>query len=271
MAMKVSRLRDNLCLALRDVLCLGLSITLLPCVAFSQFTQDAPNGATPIARLQSGSFSNEDIESVVRAGTAQEVLPKLEKRFFDPTEVDEKAMIANALVRLGDEDSTYWNFLLQQATLAVDNDIPDPFPHSQGVPKTGELSPDFKAWTQAHHVDVGSAFQTVTIDLPGRILLLGETGDPRGVPLLQRALHSHNLLIVVFAAKGLAEIQDKQSIPLIIAAVREAPPEYASLIAEPLMYFDDAQAQDAFDRYTPKEKATMARQSKARGMGVFGW
>ena len=57
----------------------------------------------------------------------------------------------------------------------------------------------------------------------------------------------------------------------LIAAIREAPPEYASAIAEPLVYLEDAQAQDAFERYTPREEATMARESKAKGMGVFSW
>lgn len=268
---KVSVSRENPCFALRSMLCLTLSSTLLPCVTFAQFTQSPPNGATPISRLQSGSFSNDDIESVARAGTAQEVLPKLEKRFLDPTEVDEKDIIAKALVQLGDKDNTYWNFLLQQATLAVDSDIPEPFPHSRGVPKAEELSPDFKAWAQAHQLDVSSAIQIVISDFPGRILLLGETGDPRGVPLLQRALHSHNYFIVDQAAKGLAKIQDKDSIPLIIAAMQGAPPEHTSEIARSLVYFDDAQAQGAVDSYMPKARAAQARDAKARGMGVFGW
>ena len=80
----------------------------------------------------------------------------------------------------------------------------------------------------------------------------------RGIPLLRRALQSHNYLIVAWAAKGLAQIQDKQSIPLIVAAVQRAPTEYNSLIAESLVYFDDAQAQSAVDTYMPKDKATMA-------------
>jgi HEAT repeat protein len=103
------------------------------------------------------------------------------------------------------------------------------------------------------------------------VLLLGETGDPRGIPLLRRALQSHNYQIVAWAAKGSALIQDKQSIPLIIAAVQRAPPEDKSLIAESLIYFDEAQAQGAVETYVPKDKATLARAERARGRGVFGW
>jgi len=88
---------------------------------------------------------------------------------------------------------------------------------------------------------------------------------------LRRALQSHNYQIVAWAAKGLAQIQDKQSIPLIVAAAQKAPTGYNSLIAESLIYFDDAQAQSAADQLIPKEKATMHREARARGMGVFGW
>jgi hypothetical protein len=66
-------------------------------------------------------------------------------------------------------------------------------------------------------------------------------------------------------------IQDRQSIPLIVAAIQRALPECKELIAESLVYFDDAQAQSAVDNYMPKEKATMVREAKARGRGVFGW
>ena len=77
-------------------------------------------------------------------GLRRKFSPKLEKRFFDPTEVDEKEHIANALVRLGGKDDTYWDFLLQQATLAVDSDLPNPFRDSEARTRR-ELSPDFKA------------------------------------------------------------------------------------------------------------------------------
>jgi hypothetical protein len=42
-------------------------------------------------------------------------------------------------------------------------------------------------------------------------------------------------------------------------------------IAEPLIYFDDAQAQSAVDAHIPKDRATIARGERARGRGVFGW
>jgi hypothetical protein len=269
---RVSSCHNIRCLALRKALCLALGIALLPCAAFGQVMQNQSDDLkTSIARVQAGSFSNSDLETVARAGAARVALPALEQQFARATDVDGQGIVANALVRLGDKDNTYWNFLLQQATLAVDSDLPDPFHDSQGNATGRQLSPEFKAWAQAHNVDASIAIQSALYDLPGKVLLVGETGDPRGIPLLRRALQSHNYQIVAWAAKGLALIQDKESIPLIIAAVQGVPPDYTSLVAESLVYFDDAQAQSAVDTYIPKDKAALARGERARGRGVFGW
>jgi PBS lyase HEAT-like repeat len=78
-------------------------------------------------------------------------------------------------------------------------------------------------------------------------------------------------MIAVWAAKGLVQIQDKDSIPLIIAACQRAPTGYASEIAKSLIWFDDPRAQTAVDTYVPKEHAKIWRDARAQGMGVFGW
>ena len=259
-------------LTLHNVLRLARGNAFLPCAGFAQTMPNKSDELkTPIARVQAGIFSNADLEAVAQAGAAQEALPKLEQQFAGATDVIQRRIIANALVRLGDKDNAYWNFLLQQATQAVDSDLPEPFRDSQGHATGRQLSPDFKAWIQTHQVDASTAINSALYDLPGKVMLLGETGDSRGIPLLRRALQSHNYLIMVFAAKGLAQIQDKQSISLIIAAIQGAPPEYQSLIAESLVYFDDVLAQNAADSYMPKDKAKTSREEKTRGRGVFGW
>jgi hypothetical protein len=67
------------------------------------------------------------------------------------------------------------------------------------------------------------------------------------------------------AALGLAEIQDKASIPLIIEACKRAPAEAAAVMAESLVYFDDAEAQRAVDTYIPKDAAKVFREARAQG------
>jgi HEAT repeat protein len=101
--------------------------------------------------------------------------------------------------------------------------------------------------------------------------MVAEMGDPRGVPLLQRALSSPNSDIRLIAAAGLARTRDKDSVPLIIDLCKNAPPDVASHIAsQVLVYFDDPRAQSAVDRYLSKEDAKFAREEKANGLGPLG-
>jgi hypothetical protein len=234
-------------------------------------TQKEPNELDrAIARTKSGNVGSRDVEILAKFKATQSI-PALEAQFARTTDMNTKMKIADGLVRLGDKDDAYWNFLLQQATLAVNSDLPEPFYDSQGNATGRQLAPDFKAWIQAHQIDASTAIRSALFDLPSRVMLLGETGDARGIPLMRRALQSRNYLMIVWAAKGLALTQDKQSIPLIIAAVQGAPPEYQALIAESLLYFDDVPAQNAADSYMPKDQAKIAREEKTRGRGVFGW
>jgi hypothetical protein len=259
-------------LVLSLILCFVLGCPLLPCLAHGQATQKTSSeleDAIATASSKSSAVSPRDIVVIANAGAVQAV-PALEEQFKRATDVDTKVSIASGLVKLRDSDNTYWNFLLEQATLAVDSNIPDSaYSESQG--KATSQPPELQTWANTHHVSVNTAWQYTRYDFPGKVLHLGTTGDPRGIPLLRRALHSRNYLIVAFAAKGLAQIQDKQSIPLIIAAAQRAPNGYNSLVAESLVYFDDAQAQTAVDQFMSKERAKMAREGRAGGRGVFGW
>jgi hypothetical protein len=248
--------------------CLILGFTFLSAVANGQATQNPPDSlAAAVARVKSGNQpGGADIEIIAKAGAATQVIPALEGQFVRATDVLTKGIIAAGLVRLGDRDNTYWNYLEEQAELAVDSDIPDAvFSESQGKWLEHAPSPELQAWADAHHVDANTAGIDSIYDFPGKLLLLGETGDRRGIPLLRRALLARDYAIVMAASKGLAQIQDKDSIQLIIAACRRAPESYASEIAISLVYFDDPEAQSNVDRYVPKPYAQAIRELKAQG------
>jgi HEAT repeat protein len=251
----------------------ALAAVLSPASLSAQNAPAAPSQsdqlATSIARARSGNVDASDVEIIAEAGAVQ-AIPSLEEQFGRTTDVDTKTEIANGLVRLGDKHDTYWNYLLEQATLAVDSNIPDSvFSESQG--KATILGPELQAWADAHNVSVNTAGVLARYDFPSKVLELATTGDPRGIPLLRRALQSRNYMIAVWAAWGLVQIQDKDSIPLIIAACKRTPTGYASEIAKSLIWFDDPRAQTAVDTYMPKEHAKIFRDARAQGMGVFGW
>jgi HEAT repeat protein len=97
------------------------------------------------------------------------------------------------------------------------------------------------------------------------LVFLASTGDRRAVPLLRQGLLSPNHQIEYAAAVGLAELQDKDSIPFILEACKIAPEAVAPAIGESLVYFDDPEAQKAVDRYVPKERARILREGKVAG------
>lgn len=204
------------------------------------------------------------VEQLALARAVQAV-PMLERKFVHTQDVIDKAHIASALVRLGDKDDAYWEFLVKQATLAVESDAPDFMNLDPQAETSAGPSPEFTAWANARKLDVQEAGGDAMYRLPGRIMLLSSTGDRRAIPLLRQGLLSPNHQIEYSAALGLAELQDKDSIPFILQACKIAPEAVAPAIAESLVYFDDPEAQKAVDTYVPKERARILREGKAAG------
>jgi hypothetical protein len=104
-----------------------------------------------MARVGAGDVSNpRDVVVIANAGAVQAV-PVLEEQFKRATDVDTKLSIAAGLVKLKDRDDTYWNFLLEQATLAVDSNIPDSA-FSESLGKTVMLGPELRLAVEAQEV-----------------------------------------------------------------------------------------------------------------------
>lgn len=232
------------------------------------YEANSANVANAIAKVKSGNFVSADVDMIGRGG-AVEAIPVLKKQFVRAQDQLDKATIARVLIKLGDKDDTYWDFLMKLVTPALESDAPD-FMNFDPQGKSGAgPSPDFIAWARAHNVPPngpnGTAAEDSVYTFPGEIMLLGATGDPRAIPLLRQALSSPNHMIEIAAAQALAELQDKESIPLIIEACKRAPAEAASLIAGALVYFDDPDAQSAVNTYVPKDYAKALREARAQG------
>ncbi len=222
------------------------------------------NVADAIAKVKSGDFARVHVDLIGRAG-ATEAIPVLKEQFARVQDPLDKAKIAQVLIKLGDKDDTYWDFLVQQATPALESDAPDFMSYDSRGKSSPGPSQAFVAWVKAHNLPQASAGEDSVYVLPGKVGLLSLTGDARAIPLLRRALSSPNHMIATAAAMGLAEIQDRESIPLIIEACKRAPAEAASVMAESLVYFDDTEAQRAVDTYIPKDAAKTFREARARG------
>jgi len=233
-------------------------------------TNAKPDISTAVAKAQSDS---EDsiyyVEQLARAKASQ-AIPMLEQKFERTQNPLDRAHVASALLRLGDKNDTYWNFLEKQAAQAIENAPPDFMSYdSQGKSVPGP-SPEFTAWAKTHGLASSGMGEQIYL-APAPVGILALTADPRGVPLLQKALLSPNHQIEIFAAMGLAEIQDHNSVPLIIEDCRKAPAEVATAIAQSLVYFDEPEAQRAVDTYMPAEVAKIFREARAQGKKPIGY
>jgi hypothetical protein len=246
---------------------LFMGCALLVGPAYGQTGQSQPGGSQVsdvIDKLkQDTGDSTYEVEVAAHTGRVDAV-PILKEKFVRSQDTFYKAKVAEALVKLGDRDDTYWNFLVGLVTLAVESDAPAVVNFdAQG--KSAGLSPKFIAWAVAHKLSPNEAAENAEYFIPGEVAMLGLTGDRRAIPLLRRALQSPNYFIEAQAANGLAQLGDDSSIPLIISACKDAPTEPASVIAEALVYFDDPRAQSAVDTYIPRNLAKSLRDDRAAG------
>jgi len=255
------------------LLTLLFTLAFLGTLAYAQAGQDQSRKSPAVAKENTNSDlvakAGEDtpesinyVEEIAKQGNV-EAVPVLEKKFARTEDVIDKEHIASALVRLGDKKEVYWEFLVRQATAAIESGIPGLNGYdSQGNMVPG-LSPQFTAWAQARHLSLVAAEEQSRLFF-GAVMWLAVTRDWRAVPLLRQALSARNYMIQTAAAEGLAAIQDTESIPLIIDAVKKAPAEAGAVIARSLVYFDDPEAQAAVDKYVPKDSAKVLREDRAR-------
>jgi HEAT repeat protein len=258
----------------RKILCLWVFGALLTNSAYSQDGQsqlekpahavDRANVPDAIAKVKSGEFALVHVDMIARAN-AVEAIPILKAQFVHVQDPLAKTKIAAALLRLGDKDDSYWDFLVKQVRPAWESDAPSLLAYdSQGKAIPGP-SPEFAAWVKTHNLRPDSAAEDSFYMLPANVLNFGWSRDPRAVPFLRRALSSPNYMVEIAAALGVAEIGDKDSIPFIIEACKKAPADVAAVIAKSLVYFDRAEAQSAVDKFIPRYLADMYRDARAHG------
>lgn len=246
------------------VLCISIGGALLTGTAWAQVDKaQAPEELTPLVkertgdaltRLKNGSLLNGDVDTIIKARAVQ-AIPDLKNQFQIEQDEVSKYSIASALVKLGDKDPQWWAYLIEGAAEAISSDTPDPQPFDLNGRTIAGPSTEYLAWAKAHQLSVEAADDKLMLNR-GRILWLGISGDRRAIPLLRQALSSPDHTIQTFAALGLAGLQDKASIPLIIQVCRMAPADAAFGIANvSLARWNDPQAQAAAKEFQPVKNA----------------
>jgi HEAT repeat protein len=245
MSIRQLRLRS----VMSEVLHVAVWCALLVGVGYGQTPQDQVDEIlslkvrSVIDLLKQGVYGPATQEQIAEAEAGQ-LVPTLEARFVTSQDAEVKARVAHALVDLGDKDNAYWDFLVQQAKLAIESDAPSPRCFSSANCVSGHPA-EYVAWARAHNVAEGSQAEMALYWLEGKVALV--SGDPRGIPLLREALKSPYREIVSAGADGLARADDKDSIPLIVEACKRFHDvDEVRVIAENLRFFQrDPEARTA--------------------------
>ena len=246
------------------LLCGALSPVLL-----AQAGQNRPKSVDDaMNEIKQGQITPATLQRIARAG-AVDAIPLLRQQFVRTEESLLKEAIASALVRLGDKDRTYWDFLETHARDVVQSDAPFPMSFDvQGniVPK--QFSQEFLDWAKTNHVDPQAAATTQMQSSPAQITFLAATGDQRGLELLRRAVASRNYFVEAVAARGLAKLQDVDSVPLIVTACKRAPADAAALIARSLVFFNTPPAQSAAETFIKNREVLDELRKISRDKGA---
>ena len=161
-------------------------------LAFAQADQGGPDkvpdaiAKDAVGRIKQGIILQADVDRLAAAGAVQ-VIPELKEQFALSQDEVGKGRLASALVKLGDKDVTYWDYLVKEARSAIESDTPSPMQFdSKGAFIKGP-SPEFIAWAKARNVTTDSALEAAMYRLPSKVVFLGATGDRRAVPLLRQS------------------------------------------------------------------------------------
>jgi HEAT repeat protein len=221
-----------------EVLQLTVWCALLVGVGYGQTSKDHVDEVlnakvrSVIDALKQGFYGPATQEQIAKAQAGQ-LVPILEARFVTSQDAQVKARVARALLDLGDEGNSYWDFLVQQARLAIESDVPSTRCYSS-TNCTGHSA--YVLWARAHNAPEDSeAEMKLNWLLEERVQLV--FGDPRGIPLLREALKSPNIDVVWAGADGLTRAFDKDSIPLIVEACKRFHGEDVPLISHTLRQF----------------------------------
>jgi len=162
--------------------------------------------------------------------------------------------LALILLQHGDEDKPYLEALIEYAREAVDTTAPLPIEYDeQGVAISGRLAEGFQRWCEAKNVELQEC-SAMVYAYPVDVLMLARARNRKAIPLLRRALGVENHAVVEMAVRGLASLDDTDSIPLIARQLTRFRPKLAESVAAATAEFDDPRVAPLLDRFVADGK-----------------
>jgi hypothetical protein len=127
--------------------------------------------------------------------------------------------IAISLIKLGVKDQIYFDELASYARRAIADDPPDPYSvyHVEGNERP-EQTIEFNRWCANHGYRLDNCVGMWTTSYVMQLGWLGAAHDQRSIPIFRGGLNGSGSAIVEQCVGGLADLNDKGSIPLIARA-----------------------------------------------------
>jgi HEAT repeat protein len=199
-----------------------------------------------------------------------EAVANAERVFALTSDPQLKQRLASILLSVGARNGIYRDYLARAAREALADETPWPTEFNE----KGEANwnPIFLQWCKKQELSPITIRKRSYYEMPVPWYFLASSGDPAFYELLIEGLHSHNLMIVGLAAKGLAKLQDVRAVDPLIAAGKQTSFEARFAIGRSLLYFSCLKAQAAAEEFinaTDKNLLELVRR-KAREEGVKG-
>lgn len=188
-----------------------------------------------VNQLLKGSFSDLRARDPILVANA--------KRAFElTTSVEKKQRLASVLLSIGEKGEKYFDFLAGCARAAISNQTPWPDRYDTSGKTIGGFSQRFLQWCKTQHCNPSDERSFVKYQLPVPLLHLAAAGDSRSYPILLEGLKSENLMVVYYAALGIAKLGCRDGIGSVLSAARRWRGERRDFIALTLLFFPQEEA-----------------------------
>jgi HEAT repeat protein len=162
--------------------------------------------------------------------------------------------LALALLQQGEKDEVYIDDLLKYAREAIDTTAPLPVEYDQqGNALKGHVAPAFERWCKSNGFELRECLDRVYA-YPLDVLMLARAKDRRAIPLLRQALSVENHATAEMAVRGLAWLNDTDSIPLVAQQLVRFRPKLAQSVAAAVAEFSDPRVGPILDRFVTDRK-----------------
>ena len=198
-----------------------------------------------LAQLSGSQFNPGILFQIEAQPPDPRTIPALEAAFDKRQAKQEKQWTALTLLRLGDKDNRYFDYLAGFVKQAVEDRAPQVLKYDSGGKEIkGQLSAEIQNWCALNHQDPKHMAALQLNEYPMDVMTLAMADDRRALDLFLQGLDSPYPLVVGYATEGLGRLGASSAIRLISQACERLPLDARAAVAMQLPWFTGNSAAD---------------------------